>query len=49
MLPEKPLHFVRTPENVKEAQALLGGSTEIISKIETIDAVEHINFYIYIQ
>ena len=37
------LSFVRTPENVKEAQALLGGSTEIISKIETIDAVEHIN------
>ena len=34
---------MRTPENVKEAQALLGGSTEIISKIETIDAVEHIN------
>ena len=37
------LSFVRTPENVKEAQALLGGSMEIISKIETIDAVEHIN------
>lgn len=37
------LSFVRTPENVKEAQSLLGESTQVISKIETIDAVEHIN------
>lgn len=37
------LSFVRTPENVKEAQALIGEGTQVISKIETIDAVEHIN------
>lgn len=37
------LSFVRTPENVKEAQAYIGEGTQIISKIETIDAVEHIN------
>lgn len=37
------LSFVRTPENVKEAQALIGEGTQIISKIETIDAVEHLN------
>lgn len=37
------LSFVRRPENVKEAQALLNESTQVISKIETIDAVEHIN------
>lgn len=37
------LSFVRTPENVKEARELIGSDTEIISKIETIDAVEHIN------
>lgn len=37
------LSFVRTPENVKEAKALIGESTQVISKIETIDAVEHIN------
>ena len=36
------LSFVRTPENVKEAAALIGGGTKIISKIETIDAVENI-------
>lgn len=37
------LSFVRTPENVQEAKALIGEGTQIISKIETIDAVEHIN------
>ncbi len=37
------LSFVRTPENVKEAQALIGQGIQVISKIETIDAVEHIN------
>lgn len=37
------LSFVRTPENVKEAKALLGEGIQIISKIETIDAVENIN------
>ena len=37
------LSFVRSAENVKEAQALIGPDTQVISKIETIDAVEHIN------
>lgn len=37
------LSFVRTPDNVKEAQALIGEGTQVISKIETINAVEHIN------
>ena len=37
------LSFVRTPENVKEAQALISQEIQVISKIETIDAVEHIN------
>jgi len=37
------LSFVRTPENVQEAKALIGEGTQVISKIETIDAVEHIN------
>lgn len=37
------LSFVRTPENVKEAKALLGEGIQVISKIETIDAVENIN------
>lgn len=37
------LSFVRSPENVEEAQALIGEGTQVISKIETIDAVEHIN------
>ena len=37
------LSFVRTPENVKEAKSLLGEGTQVISKIETTDAVEHIN------
>lgn len=37
------LSFVRSPENVLEAKALIGEDTQVISKIETIDAVEHIN------
>jgi pyruvate kinase len=37
------LSFVRSPENIQEVKALIGASTQIISKIETIDAVEHIN------
>lgn len=37
------LSFVRSADNVREAQALIGPSTQVISKIETIDAVEHIN------
>lgn len=37
------LSFVRTPENVKEARSLIRESTQVISKIETADAVEHIN------
>ncbi|WP_295749300.1 pyruvate kinase [uncultured Oscillibacter sp.] len=37
------LSFVRTAENVKEARALIGEGTQVISKIETIGAVEHIN------
>lgn len=37
------LSFVRTPENVREAKSLIGEGTQVISKIETIDAVEHIN------
>lgn len=37
------LSFVRSAENVREAKALIGEGTQVISKIETIDAVEHIN------
>ena len=37
------LSFVRTPDNIREVQKLIGGGTQIISKIETIDAVENIN------
>lgn len=37
------LSFVRSPENVREAKSLIGEGTQVISKIETIDAVEHIN------
>ena len=36
------LSFVRTPENVKEAKSLIGEGTRVISKIETVDAVDHI-------
>ncbi len=35
--------FVRTPENIEEARSLIGADTALISKIETIDAVEHLN------
>lgn len=37
------LSFVRSEENVREVQALIGEGTQVISKIETIDAVEQIN------
>ena len=37
------LSFVRSADNVQEAKALIGPGTEVISKIETIDAVERIN------
>lgn len=37
------LSFVRTPGNIREAQALISSGAEIISKMETIDAVENIN------
>lgn len=37
------LSFVRTAENVREAKALLGEEIRVISKIETLDAVNHIN------
>lgn len=37
------LSFVRSPENVKEAKSLLNKRTDIITKIETLDAVENIN------
>lgn len=37
------LSFVRSPENVKEARSLISKRTEIITKIETLDAVENIN------
>ena len=37
------LSFVRSAENVKEAKALIGEGTHIICKVETVDAVEHIN------
>lgn len=37
------LSFVRTAENVKEAKEKLNSSTQIICKIETLDAVNHIN------
>lgn len=35
--------FVRKSENVKEVRSLLGGKTDLITKIETLDAVENIN------
>lgn len=37
------LSFVRTANNVKEAKSLLADSAKIISKIETLDAVNDIN------
>lgn len=37
------LSFVRSAENVKEAKSLLADSIKVISKIETLDAVNDIN------
>lgn len=37
------LSFVRTSENVKEAKGLISKRTDIITKVETLDAVENIN------
>lgn len=37
------LSFVRTAEDVKEAKGMLKSKTQVISKIETIDAVKNIN------
>lgn len=37
------LSFVRMPENVREAKSLLSKRTDVITKIETLDAVENIN------
>lgn len=37
------LSFVRNPENVKEAKSLLSKRSDVITKIETLDAVENIN------
>lgn len=38
------LSFVRRPEDVKEVRTLIGSKTEMITKIETLEAVENINF-----
>jgi len=37
------LSFVRKPENVKEVRERISGETELITKIETLDAVNRIN------
>ena len=37
------LSFVRKPENVKEVRQLISGKTDLITKIETLDAVNNIN------
>ncbi len=37
------LSFVRKPENVKEVRSLIRGKTDLITKIETLDAVYQIN------
>ncbi|MGN1167605.1 MAG: pyruvate kinase [Lachnospiraceae bacterium] len=37
------LSFVRKPENVQEVRSLISGKTELITKIETLDAVNNIN------
>ncbi len=37
------LSFVRRPENVTEVRSMISGKTEIITKIETLDAVNKIN------
>ena len=43
MLPFVGLSFVRTADNVKEARALLTDRIDLITKIETMDAVQNIN------
>ncbi len=42
-LPFIGLSFVRTPDNVLEAKSLLNNKTDVITKIETLDAVNNIN------
>lgn len=37
------LSFVRKPEDVKEVRSLISGKTDLITKIETLDAVNNIN------
>lgn len=37
------LSFVRKPENIREVRALVKEDIELITKIETLDAVNHIN------
>lgn len=37
------LSFVRKPENVTEVRSLISGKTNLITKIETLDAVNNIN------
>lgn len=37
------LSFVRKPENVKEVRSMISGKTDLITKIETLDAVNNIN------
>lgn len=37
------LSFVRKPEDVVQARELIGAKTDLITKIETLDAVENIN------
>lgn len=37
------LSFVRKPENVREVRSLISGKTDLITKIETLDAVNNIN------
>lgn len=37
------LSFVRKPEDVKEVRALISGKTDLITKIETLEAVNNIN------
>ncbi len=37
------LSFVRTAQNVEEAKSMLNSRIKVISKIETVDAVENIN------
>lgn len=43
MLPFVGLSFVRTADNVREARALLTDKIDLITKIETMDAVSNIN------